>query len=189
MNKYNNYLIIVIVLFLSSCHKNHNDQMNIDVKNEVLKKFDYQICKDHNDYHHCYTKWFQEEREINGKKVVCIPSLNAYKYIDTLNPVHFDLYWKKSMGHHKKSWDSNKEPQTFVNYSDTYLRWLTQYSKTDEGNWVIPYLEKYQLMRTISPSVIATFDQTLLKEDLNNNNIRLIALIHHLTLSYNYCQE
>lgn len=191
MNNYN-YLIIIIALLLASCN-NGDDHIDIGINtsDKILEKFDAQICKAKktDDYQYCYKNWLQEKREINGKKVVCIPSLNAHEYVNALDIIHFNIYWKKSIGNYQKSRNSKKIPLTFISYSDSYLDWLTQYSITNEGKWITSYLDKYQQMKDISPSMIATFDSMLLNENLNNDKTRLVALIHHLTVSYNYCQE
>lgn len=182
-NKLGAFAILLLISMQFSCQK---DTVSLD--DEVLKAFDQKICGSAPsvDYHDCYISLLEKERLVNGERVVYIPSIEARTYISTLDTTVLNQFWVKRKGSYTAERGSNPTPMYFLGYSDNYLAWIEKYEGTEEGQWISSYLQRYQQMNDISPSSIASFDSTLTRQNLNNDKVRLIALVHHFTLAYNY---
>lgn len=182
-NKLRVFVILSLIILQFSCQKG-----TVSLNDEVLKAFDQKICggAPSVNYHDCYLSLLEKERLVNGERVVYIPSIEARKYISTLDTTVLNQFWVKRKGSYTEERGSNPTPMYFLGYTDDYLVWLEKYAGTEEGKWISSYLQRYQQMNDISPSSIASFDSTLTRQNLNNDKVRLIALVHHLTLAYNY---
>lgn len=179
-------LTLLLILNWTSCHKN-----TLSTKDDLLREFDQRICRNEIsiDYHNCYTNLLRKERIHNDDEVICIPSLKAVEYIESLDSLAISEFWTINKGGFKADAKSTESPMYFLGYSDSYIQWLETYSNTNDGRWVTTYLSKYKQLNDIPPSMIARFDSTLVNNNMNSDNVRLIALVHHLTIAYNYCKN
>jgi len=178
-----NRLLIILLIFVSTLYSyNHHEYFE-----SLVSDFDKTLCDSGNadSLQNCYLLLI--DPEFNSSSVSCIPALKAREYLSK-NFTKNLKFWEKHKGYFKKDHYTEPVDKEFLAYSDEYLKWLEEYSLTNEGKWISSYVKKYPLVDDISPSMIVEFYSIIRKQNFRDYKVRGIFLVHFLTLSYNYCE-
>jgi hypothetical protein len=173
-------LVAAIIIIFQSCQSTQYQE-------QLVFDFDKKLCKNEGmSFKDCYLALINNNDSKDEFKI-CLSELDAINYVNN-ELKNNSKYWIGMKGFTKETYDTKVQDQEFVTFSKEYLDWLTDYSKRIDGKWIHKYLNKYYVTKDISPSMIIDFDNLIRNQNLDDKNVRIIFLMHYLTLSFNSCQ-
>lgn len=118
---------------------------------------------------------------------------NARNLIDSLPKETFDKIWLLQEGQYTKQRKKLSEKRVFekrnvINFNPKgeFMNFLQTYVKSDEGRFLESYLQLFDDMKVLSPSMIANIMQHYEGNYPENNTQSIIFLINLLTIEYNH---
>ena len=141
--------------------------------NFLLQDFDNLLINESQTYSTKIAYWEFTQRVVEDNSVPIINGIDSLGQSVLKYKVFDKIWWKYK--------DSELKTVKY-NFADKskYLEYLKLVGK--ESDLIKDYAERLESANDLVPSVIAGFSRNIKKNDLENENIRLIFAIHYLTL-------